>query len=193
MEKILTTTPKQVLLTVKEDLKSRRLTQLDIAKKTGYKTRQAIGSILTSGKYMTQRQARLFAKAFGYFEGFLTSGIGSLRSPNSQDGAEKVKVFPWMIFMLRPYESKEDFKKALDNLIDSAYALYGEDEVSRFLNNLVRYVSFHKETYYNDEAVNSEQKQFNMLLDKLSTQEKKIKSMILDKLFTQYASFAAMD
>lgn len=179
MEKILTTTPEQVLLTVKEDLKSRRLTQLDIAKKTGYETRQAIGTILSSGKYMTKRQARRFADAFGYFEGFLTTGIGSLRSPNSQDGAEKVKVFPQMIFALRPYESKEDFAKALDNLIDSAYALYGEDEVSKFLNNLVRYVSFHNEPCYNDEAVNSKQK--------------KLKSMILDKLFTQYASFAAID
>lgn len=139
------TSPVEMLAIVLEDLKSQRLTQHDIAEKTGYKTRQAISTLLSSGKYMTQQQAERFAKAFGYYEGFLTTGTGSLRSPDEQEDEGASIVFPKLVLALKPYETEEEFKKAFNRLAESAFSVYGEDAVIRFLSTCIRYLSFFNE------------------------------------------------
>ena len=145
------TSPVEMLAIVLEDLKSQRLTQHDIAEKTGYKTRQAISAVLSSGKYMTQQQAERFAKAFGYYEGFLTTGAGSLRSPDEQEDVQTSIVFPKMIFALKSYETEEDFKNAFNRLAESALSVYGEDAVIRFLRTCIQYLSFYNE--FDDDTI----------------------------------------
>ena len=196
------TPPGEMLSAVLDDLKSRRLTQLDIADKTGYKTRQAISAIFSSGKYMTQQQARRFADAFGYYEGYLTMGIGSLRSPESPEDNKTSFVSPKMIVTLEPYENKEDFRKALDNLIESSYILYGEEAVRRFLNTFIRYLMFHddydkklertiRNITANDPRLQDGKLSKEDLLKQYQTQEYRdkeitIRENILDSLFRQY-------
>lgn len=195
------TPPGEMLSAVLDDLKSRRLTQLDIADKTGYKTRQAISAIFSSGKYMTQQQARRFADAFGYYEGYLTMGIGSLRSPESPEDNDASVIFPKMILALQPYESQEEFQKAFDRLVGSAFALYGEDEVQNFLNTCVRYLSFFTEL--DDEKIEKIVNNLPKNSPKLRTQtrddvrqemqtqryreeEQRIKRNLQDRLYREY-------
>lgn len=144
------TPPAEVLAAVLEDLKSKRLTQEEIAAKTGYKTRQAVSAILSSNKYMTKSQASRFSQAFGYYYDYLTSGIGSLMSPE-EDNRPAVTVFPKMVLLLRPFDSIESFKEAFNTLLDSVLATYGEKTICRFLAGCLRYISYYTE--WSDEDI----------------------------------------
>ena len=138
---MLITPPEDVLIAVKNDLKSRRLTQEEIAVKTGYKSRQAIASILSSKKYMTKNQSSRFASAFGYYTLFLTSGTGSLYS-EQPIGHERI-VTPRMILALRPFENLESFEDAFTNLINNAALIYRAESLVKFFSLLARYLAIY--------------------------------------------------
>ena len=140
------TSPKDVLAAVSKDLKSRRLTQQEIAKKTGYKSRQAISLILRSDKYLTDSQAKVFCREFGYYEGFLTRGEGSLMSdqPDPLMMTNETKtVYPEMVFALPPFEDKDSFEIAFNRLLDGVIREYGEENIRRFILLCGRYIEFY--------------------------------------------------
>ena len=127
---------------VSKDLKARRLSQEKVAEMTGYKSRQAISLILKSHKYMNDSQAKAFHDAFGYYVGFLTHGEGSLMSEEPdprQVAMRSAVIYPGAILNLRPFEDKESFKKAFDQLLEKMNLVYGEENVRRLLVMSVRY------------------------------------------------------
>ena len=137
-----TTSPEDVLAIVSKDLKARHLSQEKVAELTGYKSRQAISLILKSQKYMNESQAKAFHDAFGYYEGFLTQGDGSLMSdePDPRQVAMRSSaIYPEAILNLRPFEDKDSFKKAFDQLLETMILVYGELNVRKLLVTCVRY------------------------------------------------------
>ena len=85
-----TYTPEQVKKMVYLDMKSRKLTQQDVAEKIG-STRQTISTVLSSDEYFNDKQATLFSLAFGYDKNFLRTGEGTLISYESEYGM-KIKL-----------------------------------------------------------------------------------------------------
>lgn len=85
---------------------------------------------------MTEAQAKAFSSQFGYYEGFLTNGEGSLFSEHpdltiSSDSCQA--VYPKMVLSLRPFADKESFRSALERLLSSTFLLYGQYDTRRLL------------------------------------------------------------
>ncbi len=133
------TSAKEVLAQVARDLKSRGLTHEDIARDLKYKTRQSVGTILTSNRYMTQAQARRFSETYGYYYDFLVSGAGSLTGPAEDEGT--TFFLPKYALLLTPFENYGKFQEAYEVLLRGMIASYGAKNVQRFLNGTIRYVS----------------------------------------------------
>lgn len=134
------TSAREVLAQVAMDLRKRGLKHEDIARDLDYKTRQSIGTILTSDRYMTPAQARRFCKAYGYHYEFLVSGAGSLNGPEEDEGT--TFLVPKYALLLRPFESYEKFEEAYEVLMRGLIASYGAQNVQRFLGDTIRYIAF---------------------------------------------------
>lgn len=135
------TPAKEMLAQVAQDLKARGLTHERVARDLNYKMRQSVGTILSSRKYMTPAQAKRFHEAYGYYEPFLTIGEGSLSGPVTEEDCETTFLLPQYVLLLRPVENYDEFQKAYEVLIRGMVASYGAQNIQRFLNDTIRYVS----------------------------------------------------
>lgn len=194
--------PEVVLASVSKDLKARHLTQEKVAELTGYKSRQAIALILKSQKYMNEAQAKAFHDSFGYYEGFLTRGEGSLMSeePAPLPERETMTVFPKMLLELRPFENKESFQEAFDSLIDGIVLEYGQQAVRKFARDCYSYLLYFVEPSdyevkgllnrfkLESETEEEYQKKRNYLFSEEYQQLKEARmSRIMDNLYRQYS------
>ena len=141
------TSPKDVLAAVAKDLKSKHLSQQQIAEKTGYQSRQAISHILKSEKYMSDAQAKAFCGAFGYYDGFLLRGEGSLWSERPDPSLEpEIKtVYPKMLYELPPFEDRNSFQEAFDSFLDGLILEFGAENIRKFIVQASRYIEFYLE------------------------------------------------
>ena len=75
--------PEEVLRAISNDLKRQHITHEEAAKALGFTSRQTLSNILSSKKYLSQKQARRFHETFGYNQEFLILGNGTLKGEDS--------------------------------------------------------------------------------------------------------------
>lgn len=130
-----TTSPEDVLAALQDDFRRRGLSQSDVARLTGYKTRQAIGTILAAGKYLLPSQALRFESAFHYNVSFLTAGIGTLGGIMPSDPYAKL-----LSCDLPDFDDVNSFDEKFRFMMRTLIDVYGLENIETFLRQCVQYI-----------------------------------------------------
>ncbi|MBR1510549.1 MAG: helix-turn-helix transcriptional regulator [Bacteroidales bacterium] len=133
---------------VSSDLKERKLSQIEIAEKTGL-ARQTVASILASDDYFSKKHAVLFSLAFGYNRDFLRKGEGRMLSEESDYGKEiKIEYQDRLIDILRRATDVSSMVNALV-LRDGRESCLDLLRRVQIMNNFVSAVKYFPQLYVN--------------------------------------------